>query len=88
MRALAKSARIGTTISLSLTVALAHMIPPVIAVVIWIMTLDSYWMARQAACFTGRMRHSCLGKRKIARFGDDWERNLLLARVAFPAEGA
>ena len=37
MRPLAKSALIGTTISLSLTLALLSMIPPVIAVLIWIM---------------------------------------------------
>ena len=36
MRALAKSALIGTTISLGLTLALLSMIPPVIAVLIWI----------------------------------------------------
>ena len=36
MRPLAKSALIGTTISLSLTLALLSMIPPVIAVLIWI----------------------------------------------------
>ena len=37
MRALAKSALIGTTISLGLTLALLSMIPLVIAVLIWIM---------------------------------------------------
>ena len=37
MRPLAKSALIGTTISLSLTLALLSMIPPVIAILIWIM---------------------------------------------------
>jgi hypothetical protein len=37
MRPLAKCALIGTTISLSLTWALLSMIPPVIAVLIWIM---------------------------------------------------
>ena len=37
MRPLAKSALLGTTISLSLTLALLSMIPPVIAALIWIM---------------------------------------------------
>ena len=37
MRPLAKSALIGTTISLSLTLRLLSMIPPVIAILIWIM---------------------------------------------------
>jgi hypothetical protein len=37
MRPLAKSAVIGTTSSLSLTLALLSTIPPVIAVLIWIM---------------------------------------------------
>ena len=37
MRPLAKSALLGTTISFSLTLALLSMIPPVIAVLIWIM---------------------------------------------------
>ena len=36
MRPLAKSALLGTTISLSLTLALLSLIPPVIAVFIWI----------------------------------------------------
>ena len=55
MRPLAKSALIGTTISLSLTLAWLSMIPPVIAILIWIMILDSYWLGGQAVCFTGRM---------------------------------
>ena len=37
MRPLAKSALLGTTISFSLTLALLSMIPPVIAVLMWIM---------------------------------------------------
>jgi hypothetical protein len=36
MRPLAKSALIGTTVSVSLTLALLSMIPPVIAVLIWV----------------------------------------------------
>jgi hypothetical protein len=36
MRPLAKSALIGTTASVSLTLALLSMIPPVIAVLIWV----------------------------------------------------
>jgi len=55
MRPLAKSALIGTTISLSLILALLSMIPPVIAVLIWIM-IPGFLLAWGAAvCFTGRM---------------------------------
>ena len=37
MRPLAKSALIGTTISVSLTLAFLSMIPPLLAVLIWVM---------------------------------------------------
>jgi hypothetical protein len=89
MRPLAKSAVIGTTISLSLTLALLSMIPLVIAILIWIM-IPGFLLAWGAS----GMLHGtyadifCLGKHTIARFGDDWERNLLLVRVAFPVEDA
>jgi len=55
MRPLAKSALIGTTISLSLTLALLSMIPPVIAVLIWIMIPGFLLAWGQTVCFTGRM---------------------------------
>ena len=55
MRPLAKSALIGTTISLSLTLALLSLIPPVIAVLIWIMIPGFLLAWGQAVCFTGRM---------------------------------
>ena len=89
MRPVAKSALIGTTISLSLTLALLSMISPVIAALIWIM-IPGFRLAWGSKRYASRdvCRHFCLGKRTIARFGDDWERNLLLVRVAFPVEGA
>ena len=55
MRPVAKSALIGTTISLSLTLALLSMIPPVIAILIWIMIPGFLLAWGQAVCFTGRM---------------------------------
>ena len=89
MRPLAKSALLGTTISFSLTLALLSMIPPVIAVLIWIM-IPGFLLPWGGERYVSRdvRRHFCLAKRTIVRFGDDWERNLLLVRVAFPVEGA
>ena len=55
MRPLAKSALLGTTISLSLTLALLSMIPPVIAVLTWIMIPGLLLAWGQAERFTGRM---------------------------------
>ena len=89
MRPLAKSALIGTAISLSLTLVLLGMIPPVIAVLIWIM-IPGFLLAWGASGMLHRTYADifCLGKHTIARFGDDGERNLLLLRVAFPVEDA
>jgi hypothetical protein len=89
MRPVAKSALIGTTISLSLTLALLSMIPPVIAVLIWIM-IPGFRLAWGGKRYASRdvCPHFCLGKRTIPRSAEDWKRNLLLVRVAFPVEGA
>jgi hypothetical protein len=54
MRPLAKSALIGTTISLSLTWALLSMIPPEIVILIWIM-IPGFLLAWGASGMLGRM---------------------------------
>ena len=55
MRALAKSALIGTTVSRSLTLALLSMMPPVIAILIWV-AIPGFLLAWVAsATLHGRM---------------------------------
>jgi hypothetical protein len=87
MRPLAKSALLGTTISLSLTLALLSMTASDRSLNLD----DDSWIPTGLGGkrYASRVyRHFCLGKRAIARFGDDWERNLLLLRFAFPVAGA
>jgi len=55
MRAVANSALIGTTIWLSLILALLSMIPPVIVVLIWIMIPGIRLAWGPALRFAGRM---------------------------------
>ncbi|HUE55029.1 MAG TPA: hypothetical protein VMO76_04310 [Candidatus Udaeobacter sp.] len=48
MRLLAKSALIGTTVSVSLSLALLSMMPPLIAVLIWV-AIPGFLLARVAS---------------------------------------